>query len=68
MNLAAELRVLDEGLPNVRLVHSSNSQGTTLMAGEIKDNAVVVMMVQTQTSGMAKDEDSFTLKDTHDEL
>lgn len=66
MELASELSVLDEGIPNLRLF-SGDSNGIKIMPGVLLTSTQVLERISTNLKGLRTDTQGFYLKTT-DEL
>eukprot|EP00640_Fibrocapsa_japonica_P007566 CAMPEP_0113933590 /NCGR_PEP_ID=MMETSP1339-20121228/735_1 /TAXON_ID=94617 /ORGANISM="Fibrocapsa japonica" /LENGTH=146 /DNA_ID=CAMNT_0000934927 /DNA_START=95 /DNA_END=535 /DNA_ORIENTATION=+ /assembly_acc=CAM_ASM_000762 len=62
LNLAMRLGVLDEMVPNVRLVHSRGSEGVGLVKGEALPKAKVIQQANNLLMSHAKNQDGSLIK------
>lgn len=74
MEVAMKARVLEEGIPNLRLYHSMEggveNRGTRLMVGDVKPASEIISLIEHQVKrdGMTKDETGKYMKSVRDHV
>merc|ERR1712096_343976 len=71
MQLAEEIGVLEQGIPNVRIFHDLGTTGITLLDGSVTDfpsSSALKRQALNHLKGHTKSSDGGYLKSGHDEL
>lgn len=62
MEIAKAEKVLDEGIPNVRLYKKTAGTSTSLMSGNLLPAKKIISIIRVEVNGMGRRDDGFFLK------
>eukprot|EP00596_Hydrurales_sp_CCMP1899_P011308 CAMPEP_0119043740 /NCGR_PEP_ID=MMETSP1177-20130426/25389_1 /TAXON_ID=2985 /ORGANISM="Ochromonas sp, Strain CCMP1899" /LENGTH=142 /DNA_ID=CAMNT_0007012511 /DNA_START=1 /DNA_END=429 /DNA_ORIENTATION=+ len=62
MEVAKHLKVLEEGIPNVRVFHKNKNTGTSIVKGDNLSYKEVMTLIKSKITGLTKRVDGFYLK------